>query len=121
MESAQRVVIDDPPTMSLLGLLLGSIIARRAESPGGQKKLAKLKGDVVVEAGQMVITMRFAEGKVTISRGAVEGPRARVKGSMDALMKISLGGGMVGPWLAGRIKTQGSLPMLLGVMPLMKV
>lgn len=120
MEEAPRVLIDDPPTMSLLGLLLGSIIARRAELPDGQKRLAKLKGAVVVEAGQMIISMRFAEGRVTVSRGAVEKPRARVKGSMDALMKIALGGGMVGPWLAGRIKTQGSLPLLLGVMPLMK-
>ena len=120
MADTARVVIDDPPTMSLLGLLLGSIIERRAESPEGQKRLGKLKGAMVVEAGKMAISMRFAEGRVTISRGSVEGPRARVRGSMDALMKIALGGGMIGPWLAGRIQTQGSLPMLLKVMPLMK-
>lgn len=119
-ETTPRVVIDDPPTMSLLGLLLGNIIERRAAEPDAVRRLGKLKGAMVVEAGQMTITMAFADGCVTISRGAVEKPRARVRGSMDALMKIALGGGMVGPYLAGRIKAKGSLGMLLKVLPLMR-
>ena len=119
-DDSTRVVIDDPPTMSLLGLLLGSIIERQAATPEAQRRLAKLKGTVVAEAGQMTISMAFEGGRVTISRGAAEKPRARVKGSMDALMKIALGGGMVGPFLAGRIKAKGSLGMLLKVLPLMR-
>jgi len=68
----------------------------------------------------MAITMQFGEGKLTIKRGAAESPKSRVRGSMEALLNISLGGGMVGPWLSGRIKTRGSLLMLLRVLPLMR-
>jgi len=120
MADDARVVIDDPPTMNLLGLLLGSIIERQAETEASRKRLDKLKGALVVEAGQMVISMTFAGGRVIISRGAVDKPRARVMGTMQSLMGISLGGGMVGPWLAGHIKTQGNLFMLLRVLPLMR-
>lgn len=120
MDEAPCVVIDDPPTMNLLGLLLGSIIERRVALDKAKHRLQKLRGTVVVEAGQMAISMAFGEGRVTIRRGVVDKPRARVRGSMEALMGIALGGGMVGPWLAGRIKTRGSLPMLLKVLPLMK-
>ena len=115
-----RVIIDDPPSMSLLGLLLGNIIERQATRPETQRRLEKLKGALVVEAGTMTITMQFADGKVTILRGAADRARARVRGSMDALLNISLGKGMVGPWLSGRIKTKGSLLMLLRVLPLMR-
>ncbi len=120
MSPEARVIIDDPPSMSLLGLLLGNIIERQADQPEIIKRLEKLRGALVVEAGTMTITMQFADGKVTILRGAAEGPRARVRGSMEALLNISLGKGMVGPWLSGRIKTKGSLLMLLRVLPLMR-
>lgn len=115
------VIVEDPPNMNLLGLLLGSILERQAEKPASQKRLAKLKGTVVVEVGQMAISLAFAKGQVTISRGAATKPRARIRGSMDTLMNISLGRGMVGPWLRGRIKTRGNLPMLLRMLPLMRI
>lgn len=120
LSSEARVIIDDPSSMSLLGLLLGSIIERQADQPQSIKRIEKLRGALVVEAGTMTITLQFADGKVTILRGAVEGARARVRGSMEALLNISLGKGMVGPWLSGRIKTKGSLFMLLRVLPLMR-
>jgi hypothetical protein len=115
-----HVIIDDPPSMSLLGLLLGSIIERQTDRPQSIKRIEKLRGALVVEAGTMTITLQFADGKVTILRGAAEGARARVRGSMEALLNISLGKGMVMPWLLGRIKTKGSLIMLLRVIPLMR-
>jgi len=120
MSEEPRVVIDDPPSMNLLGLLLGSIIERQAGTAATQRRLNKLRGALVVEAGSMTISMTFDGGRVTISRGAVDHPRAKVHGTMQGLMDISLGGGMVGPWLAGRIKTQGNLFMLLKVLPLMR-
>lgn len=121
MSPNARVIIDDPPSMSLLGLLLGSIIERQTDRPQSIKRLEKLRGALVVEVGTMTISLQFADGKVTILRGAAEGARARVRGSMHTLMNITLGKGMVGPWLSGRIKTKGSLIMLLRVLPLMRV
>ena len=120
MSSDARVIIDDPPSMSLLGLMLGNIIDRQSDRPEVVKRLQKLRGALVVEAGHMTITMQFGDGKVTIKRGPVDSPKAKVRGSMSAMLDISLGGGMVGPYLSGRIKTRGSLLMLLRVLPLLR-
>ena len=120
MPSDERVIIDNPPSMNLLGLLLGNIIARAAVRPEVIKRLDKLRGAVVVEAGKMTITLDFEDGVVTVRRGAVDKPRARVGGSMQALLNISLGGGMVGPWLSGRIKARGNMLMLLRMLPIMR-
>lgn len=114
------VVIDNPAEMNLLGLLLGSLIERRVADAALARKLERLRGDVVVEAGKMCITLRFEPGRLTVLRGASEAPRARVSGSMDALLRIALGNGMVGPWLAGQIRTQGNLLLLLRMLPLMR-
>ncbi len=120
MSSDDHVIIDDPPSMSLLGLLLGSIVERQAHRPEIQRRLRKLRGSVVVEAGTMTITMRFEGGKVTILRGAEQGARAQVRGSMSALLDISLGKGMVRPWLSGQIKTKGNPLLLLRMLPLLR-
>ena len=36
-------------------------------------------------------------------------------------MNLALGGGMVGPWLAGRLKTRGSLLLLLKMRRILQV
>lgn len=107
--------------MSLLGLLLGSIIQRNLADADKLKRFAGINGAVEVHAGQMVVTLHFEGGKLTISRGAADSPRATVRGSLQTLMGLSLGSGMVGPWLSGRLKAQGSLLMLLKLKPLLAV
>lgn len=115
------VTIDDPPSMSLLGLILASILERNLADPALQRSAARLRGDVVVQAGEMIVTLSFAEGGVTVRRGAAERPRAAVRGSLDTLMGLSLGRGMVGPVLAGRLKPRGSLLQLLRMRRLLRV
>jgi hypothetical protein len=116
-----RVTIDDPPRMNLLGLILAGIIERNLEDQAKLQRFEKLDAEVVVKAGEMAVTLRFEKGQLTVSRGVAEKPRAQVAGSLDALMALSLGGGMVGPWLAGRLKTRGSLLLLLGLRRLLQV
>ena len=119
---APAVVIDDPPRMNLLGLILGDIMQRGLERPENQRRFARLApADVVVRAGEMAVTLRFEEHQLVVRRGAAERPRAQVAGALDELMALSLGGGMVGPWLAGRLKTRGSLLLLLKMRRLMQV
>jgi hypothetical protein len=114
-----HVTIEDPPRMNLLGLILGSIIDRNLARPENNRRGQRLTGDLVVQAGQMTVTLAFGGGRVTVSRGPAESPRSAVAGSLDALMNLALGGGMVGPWLTGKLKTQGSLLFLLRVKPLL--
>jgi hypothetical protein len=107
--------------MSLLGLILGSLLERNLAQPEVQRGARALAGDVVVQAGKMTVSLRFDGGDITVVRGAVEQPRAQVVGSLEALMNLALGGGMVGPWLSGRLKTRGSLITLLRMRRLLQV
>lgn len=121
MTTPPAVTIDDPPRMNLLGLILGNIIERNLADPARQRGAARLRGDVVVQAGEMIVTLSFAESGVTVRRGAAARPRAAVRGSLDTLMGLALGRGMVGPVLAGRLKPQGSLLQLLRMRRLLRV
>ena len=105
--------------MSLLGLILASIITRNLEREENLKRLQKLSGAVQVTAGEMMVTLRFEQGRLTVVRGGDDKARAAVSGSMESLMGVALGQGMVGPWLAGRLKASGNLFMLLKMLPLM--
>jgi hypothetical protein len=116
----ETVTIEDPPRMNLLGLILASVLERNLRDEAKRRRCEKLAGNVVVTAGEMTITLKFEGGGVSVARGASEPARAQVRGSLDALMDLSLGGGMVGPWLAGRLKTRGSLLMLLKMRPLIQ-
>lgn len=119
---APRVTIDDPPRMNLLGLILGDIMERSLADPDRRRRYAALvPAEVVVRAGEMTVTLGFEREALVVRRGAAERPRAQVAGSLDALMDLSLGGGMVGPWLTGRLKTRGSLLLLLRLRPLLQV
>ena len=116
-----RVVVDDPARMNLLGLILAGIIERNLQDAAALRRFQGIEADVVVQAGQMVVTLHFQRGHLRVARGEVQRPRARVAGSLDALMSLSLGGGMVGPWLSGRLKTRGSLLLLLRLRRLLQV
>ncbi len=116
---ADLVTVDDPERMSLLGLILASIIRRNLEHEENLARLKRLDGAVAVTAGEMQVTLRFADGALTVTRAQEDKPRAAVSGTMDSLMGVSLGQGMVGPWLAGKLKTRGNLLFLLKMLPLM--
>ena len=105
--------------MNLLGLFLASIISRNLEQPDHEQRFAKVKGAVLVEAGTMTVALCFAEGKLVVTRAAPEQVNARVSGAMDALMGMSLGSGMVGMVLSGRIKIKGNPFLLLKIKPLL--
>jgi len=114
-----RVIIDDPPRMNLLGLILANIIERNLSQPLLLERFQKLSGSLNVQAREMRVSLTFEGGKLVVSRDMAETPRAAVSGGLDSLMNLSLGGGMVGPWLTGRLKTRGNLFFLLKIKPLL--
>jgi hypothetical protein len=115
------VMIEDPPRMNLLGLLLGNVIERNLSEPAHQRRLGALEADVMIQAGEMVVTLSFSRGQLTIARGASEKAKAGIRGSLDALMHMALGRGLIGPLLSGRIKISGNPFTLLKIKPLMMV
>jgi hypothetical protein len=116
-----RVIIDDPPRMSLLGLILGSILERNLADPRRQRAAQRLHGEIVVQAGEMVVTLRCGDGVVRICRGAADRPRASIRGALHTLIELALGGSMIGPVLARRLRPRGSLPALLRLRRLLSV
>jgi hypothetical protein len=116
-----HVTIDDPPRMSLLGLILGSILTRNLDDPRRQRVAARLRGEIVVQAGEMVVTLSCRGDEVRICRGASDRPRAAIRGELHTLIDLALGGGMIGPVLAGRLRPRGSLSTLLRLRSLLRV
>ena len=116
----ERVVVDRPETMNLLGLLMKGLLAENLANESKYAKARKLKGDVQVQAGQMIITLRFGDGLLTILCGPTDKPRARVKGEMAALLGVVLGkwGFIMRKALKGGIFPGGNVFFLLKILPL---
>jgi hypothetical protein len=75
---------------------------------------------VLVRAGEMAVTLRFGEGRITILLGDPGKARARVGGTMPALLGVVAEGKMVMPFLSGKIKIGGNPFFLLKILPLIR-
>jgi hypothetical protein len=112
--------IENRDEMSLLGLMLGEVLEANLARPDGAALARKLHGALAVRAGGMSVTIRFDRGRVVVSRGLAPDAKARVKGSLDALLQVSLGRGAIRSFLAGEIGVGGSPLFLLKALPLMR-
>ncbi|MBW2262109.1 MAG: hypothetical protein JRG91_09065 [Deltaproteobacteria bacterium] len=119
-EPAERVVVEDPEHTNLLGLLMKNLAASNLANESTYERVRGMEGDIQIRAGDMVVTMRFGGGQLRIIEGEQEKPRARVQGSMPALLSVVTGGGMIGPLLSGAIKIGGNPFTLLKVLPIIQ-
>jgi len=116
------IVLDSPEQMNLLGLLMKGLLEENLSRPGRLAGVRKLRGDVLVQAGQMSVTLRFGDDGLLVVAGRVGRPRATVRGGMTALLGVvTRQGGLVRPVLAGRVKVSGNLLLLLRMLPLIRV
>ena len=103
-----RVEVVEPERMNLLGLMLAGMIDRRLGEGG-----SRLRGDVLVQAGKMQVTLRFSDRGVAVTRVPAERPIARIRGTLRALLDAALGRGRVRAFLTGRLRVRGwPLPIL---------
>jgi hypothetical protein len=116
-----KLIVENREEMSLLGLMLGGVLERSLERPDCARRARRLKGDLGVTAGKMSISLRFDRGEIRLVRGLPERPRARVRGSLDSLLQVSLGRGAVRAFLAGEVSFRGNPLFVLSVLPLMRV
>lgn len=115
-----RVVLDRPERQNLLGLLLQGMLQTNLASGRHDGSLRGVEGDIQVQAGDMIATLRFGGGAVTILAGPSDRARARVKGDMAAFLGVASGGGLMGPLLRGEIVFGGNPLLLLKLLPLIK-
>jgi hypothetical protein len=118
-----RVVFRTPGEMNLLGYILRSLVERNLNTQKGARALSKMKGTVLVGASRMTVTLDFSGEDLEMQVGG-QGPQGkpdvRVRGSMDALLGVSLGKGMIWPVMTRRLKVGGKVWRLLRMLPLLK-
>lgn len=115
-----RVRFATPGEMNLLGYILRALIERNLETPRGAKAFSRMKGRVMVGASAMRVTLEFSGDELVMRVGDQPKADARVHGSMDALLGVALGHGMVGPVLSGKLKVGGKAWRLLRMLKLMQ-
>ena len=118
--ASARVEVEHPESISLMGLLMRGLIEENLRIEANARRVARMRGDVAVQAGGMAVTLSFGDGGVTIRGGTPEHPAARVSGGMEDLLGMVTGGGLVGPVLSGRVRIGGNPFMLLRILPLIR-
>jgi hypothetical protein len=120
MDERPSLTIADPERMSLLGHMLGGILETSLARRETAAVARRLRGSLGVTAGRMSVTLVFGEQGITIERGLATGLRARVRGSLDGLLQVSLGKGPVRAFLAGDMSFSGNPFFALAVLPLFR-
>ena len=115
-----EVKLKVPGEMNLLGYIMRSLIERNLQTERGARAFARMKGSIMVGASRMRITMEFTDGDLVMEVGARKAD-VSVRGSMDSLLGVALGHGMVWPLLSGKLKVGGKVWRLLRMLNLMKV
>jgi len=115
------VYVDRVETMNLLGLILQGLLFTNMRDPQKARRIAGVKGDVLIRADRMRVTLRLRDGDVWILRGEAGPPDAHVHGSLSALLHVALGRGLFAPALRGDLSAGGRIGMLLRLLPLLRV
>jgi putative sterol carrier protein len=120
MKISPSLKIVNPDEMSLLGLMLGSILKDNLASAEGAERASKMNGRLGVTAGRMSLTIDFGGDAVSVERGLGEPLKAKVKGSLGSLLRVSLGQSPVMAFLAGEVSIKGNPLFALKAIPLFK-
>ncbi len=113
------VRLRDPREMNVLGLLMNGFLGAALRDPALAARARSMRGDVWLRAGMMRITLSFDGRGIEIVRGRTGSRKAEVGGEMDALLGVVTGAGMVGPFLAGKIRIGGNPLFLLRMLPIL--
>jgi ubiquinone biosynthesis protein UbiJ len=115
------VAADRVESLNLLGLMLRALVARNLADPAIARRIRGISGDVLLCADRMRVTLRLRQGEIAVLRDAAGPWRARVQGSLGALLALALGRGLVWAVLSRRVRVGGNLLLLLRLMPLLRV
>ncbi len=121
MGTKPELRIVDRERMSLLGLMIGGIIESGLANPEKAALVRRLKGKLGVTAGRMSLTLEFDRRSVIVTRGLDAPLKATIRGSLSALLGVSLGHGVTGSFLSGDIGLSGNPLFALKALPLFRV
>jgi hypothetical protein len=115
-----HVELHDPEHMNLLGLLTRGLLESRLANDRLRTRISRLKGDVLLSAGTMSITLRFGDGRVVLLSEPGRPPRSTVRGEVKPLLEMVTGGGLLGHLLSRRVRIGGCPLLLLRILPLFR-
>ena len=114
------VTVIEPERMNLLGLMLRSVIERRLASKHVARLTRFLRGDIVINASGMQVTLRFGGDKVVITREQPAGkPAAEIRGSLVGMLDAALQRNRVHHFLRGELKPRGKPLQLVSLLLLL--
>jgi len=118
-----EVRIENPGSMSIMGLILKKIVDNNISNPARRAKIANLDSTINIQAGKMKIHLVMKGGDVEIRHGWHANPTATVVGSMDAIMAVGKGHYHKVPlyFITRNFKVGGNLFALLPLMSIMKM
>jgi hypothetical protein len=115
-----KVTVVEPERMNLLGLMLRSVIERRLASPFTARATRFLRGDVVIDASGMRVTLRFGGDKVVITREPPAGkPVVEIRGTLVGLLDAALQRNRVRHFLRRELEPRGRPLQLLSLLLLL--
>lgn len=97
-----EVLLDKPESMNLLGLFMKAAFEARPE----KLERARTRGDIAMVAGLMAVRLSFTDGRLLIRKGVMGNPRARLTGSLEALVQVARGN--AAPILTRKAKLSGN-------------
>lgn len=106
-----QVRIDEPDRMSLPGLLAAGILERRDGA-------VPLRGDVLLDVGGALVTLRFGEDAIVVTRDPAVDPIAEIRGGYAALVDLSAGRRLRA--FRGGLRVKGRPGTLLVLLPLLR-
>lgn len=118
-QGAPEVLVDDPGSLNLLGLVLRQLINQNLKKPKLVQKLPGMHVVMGLRAGRMCVTLRVKDGTVSLENGSAPDVNIRVRGSMKDFMTLGLS---KVPWeglLRGRLWASGRIYKLPGVISLL--
>ena len=107
--------------MNLLGLIVGGLLRENLRDPQKARRLVGVRGDVLIRADRMRVTLRVRDGDVRILRGEPGPADAHVEGTFGALLHVALGRGLFAPALRGEVAAGGRVGLILRLLPLLRV
>ncbi len=116
-----EVVLENPESINLLGLILKMIIERNLKQGMMEDLVKNTRGNLALGAGPMKATLKFEGERVVIARDWLTPARAKCSASLDTFLGIGLGKNPVLPFLMGKISLGGNLLWLLKLMPVFQV
>ncbi len=109
-----EVRIDEVERMSLPGLLAAGMLERRL----ADGREVALRGDVLLDVAGALVTLRFGDGAVVVTRAPAVDPIAEIRGGYAALADLAAGR-RLRAFRAG-LRVRGRAGTLLVLLPLLR-